>query len=101
MQAQGMFCTYHLKQREKPNLATVVLYFPTVLPRPAEVLQKKTESDEARLLGESLGEARRRLRRLLLEEREASEVAQTSCDEKCANCPRRKTVKNLHEDSGK
>ena len=35
-----------------------------------------------RLLGESLGEARRRLRRLLLEEREASEVAQTSCDEK-------------------
>ena len=69
MQAQGMFCTYHLKQREKPNLATVVLYFPTVLPRPAEVLQKKTESDETRrLLGESLGEAWRRLRRLLLEE---------------------------------
>jgi len=59
------------------------LYFPTVLPRPAEVLQKKTESDETRrLLEKDLGEARRRLRRLLLEEREASQVAQTSCDEK-------------------
>jgi len=66
-----------------PNPRPTFLYFPTVLPRPAEVLQKKTESDETRrLLGESLGEARRRLRRLLLEEREASEVAQTSCDEK-------------------
>ena len=85
-----------------PNPRPTFLYFPTVLPRPAEVLQKKTESDETRrLLGESLGEARRRLRRLLLEEREASQVAQTSCDEKCANCSRRKTVKNLHEDSGK
>jgi len=30
---------------------------------------------------------------------EATQVAQTSCDEKCANCSRRKTVKNLHEDS--
>jgi len=45
MQAQGMFCTYHLKQREKPNLATIVLYFPTVLPTPAEVLQKTTRPD--------------------------------------------------------
>ena len=42
------------------------LYFPTVLPRPAEVLQKKTESDEARrLLERDLGEAGGQLRRLL------------------------------------
>jgi len=106
------------------------LYFPTVLPTPAEVLQKKTESDDSwekawgklgggcgddswretwgrraeaaeTTPGERPGGGARRLRRLLLEEREASEVAQTSCDEKCANCSRRKTVKNLHEDSGK
>ena len=51
-----------------------------------------------RLLGESLGEARRRLRRLLPEEREASEVAQTSCDEKWRKGWRRLL---LGEDLGK
>ena len=83
-------------------------------PRPAEVLQKTTRPDDSwretwgrraeaaeTTPGERPGGGARRLRRLLLEEREASQVAQTSCDEKCANCPQRTTVKNLHEDSGK
>ena len=79
-----------------PNPRPTFLYFPTVLPRPAEVLQKKTESDETRrLLGESLGEARRRLRRLLLEEREATQVAQTSCDEKWRKGWRRLLLENV------
>ena len=37
-----------------PNPRPTFLYFPTVLPRPAEVLQKKTESDEARRLLEKI-----------------------------------------------
>ena len=49
-----------------PNPRPTFLYFPTVLPRPAEVSQKKTESDEARrLLERDLGEAGGQLRRLL------------------------------------
>jgi len=70
-----------------------------------------------RLLGESLGEAWRRLRRLLLEEA-WGKLAKAGGDyswrngklakwrklvatKSGANCSQRKTVKNLHEDSGK
>ena len=49
---------------------------------PKSCRKRRGPTTARRLLGESLGEARRRLRRLLLEEREASQVAQTSCVEK-------------------
>ena len=49
---------------------------------PKSCRKRQSPTTARRLLGESLGEARRRLRRLLLEEREASQVAQTSCVEK-------------------
>jgi len=49
---------------------------------PKSCRKRQSPTMARRLLGESLGEARRRLRRLLLEEREASQVAQTSCVEK-------------------
>ena len=49
-----------------PNPRPTFLYFPTVLPRPAEVLQKKTRPDDGPTTpGRKPGEARKGRRRLL------------------------------------